>query len=80
MTDIPDELIRLEHTAEKERARLAGLTGTAYDEQRRRFCAASDAIRAAITARATATGTDPREVEQAVRQAVRQAQEDPAVE
>ncbi|GHH09983.1 hypothetical protein [Streptomyces rubradiris] len=80
MTDIPDELIRLERTAEVERARLAGLTGEAYDEQRRRFCAASDAVHEAITARAEATGTDPHEVEQAVRRALRQTQEDPAVE
>ncbi|MFJ4580840.1 hypothetical protein [Streptomyces echinatus] len=80
MTDIPDELIRLERIAEEERARLAGLTGDAYEEQRRRFCTASDAVRAAITAHAEATGADPREVERAVRQAVRQTQEDPAVE
>ncbi|MYW16505.1 hypothetical protein GT045_30570 [Streptomyces sp. SID486] len=73
-------MIRLERTAEEERARLAGLTGDAYDAQRRRFCTASDAVRAAITARAEATGADPSEVEQAVRRAVRQAQEDPAVE
>ncbi|MEU3522861.1 hypothetical protein AB0E62_03175 [Streptomyces sp. NPDC038707] len=80
MTDIPDELIRLERTAEEERARLAGLTGEAYDEQRRRFCAASDAVHEAIATRAEATGADRREVEQAVRRAVRQSQEDPAVE
>ncbi|MEU3415688.1 MULTISPECIES: hypothetical protein [unclassified Streptomyces] len=80
MTDIPDELIRLERTAEEERARLAGLTGEAYAEQQRRFCTASDAVHEAITTRAEATGTDPHEVEQAVRRAVRQAQEDPAVE
>ncbi|WP_181796384.1 hypothetical protein [Streptomyces sp. WELS2] len=80
MTDIPDELIRLERTAEQERARLAGLTGEAYDAQRRRFRVASDAVHEAITARAEATGTDPHEVGQAVRRAVRQTQEDPAVE
>ncbi|MFH9658103.1 hypothetical protein ACH4NF_08285 [Streptomyces sp. NPDC017248] len=80
MTDIPDELIRLEHIAEQERARLAGLTGAAYDEQRRRFCVASDAVHEAITARAEATGTDPHEVERAVRTAVHQSQEDPAIE
>ncbi|MEU6669447.1 hypothetical protein [Streptomyces sp. NPDC046727] len=80
MTDIPDELIRLERSAEEERARLAGLTGDAYEEQRSRFCAASEAVRAAVTAHAEAAGADPHEVEQAVRRAVRQTQEDPAVE
>lgn len=80
MADIPDELIKLERSAEEERAHLAGLTGDAYDEQWRRWRAASEAVQAAITAHAAATGAGRHEVEQAVKQAVRHSQEDPAVE
>ena len=80
VVDIPDKLIRLECSAEEERARLAGLTGDAYDDQWRRWRAASEAVQAAITAHAEATEASRYEVEQAVKRAVRHAQEDPAVE
>ncbi|WP_225824158.1 hypothetical protein [Streptomyces naphthomycinicus] len=80
MTDIPDELLKLERSTEEERARLAGLTGDEYEEQQRRWCAVAEALHAAITAHAEATGADPHELEGAVRLAVRQGQEDPAVE
>ncbi|WP_245238030.1 hypothetical protein [Streptomyces roseochromogenus] len=80
MADIPDELIRLERSAEEERAKLAGLTGDEYDEQWRRWRAAMEAVQAAITAYAAATEAGPDEVGQAVKAAVRHTQEDPAVE
>lgn len=80
MADIPDELIKLERSAEEERAKLAGLTGDEYDEQWRRWRTASEAVQAAITAHAEATEASRYDVEQAVKCAVRHAQEDPAVE
>lgn len=80
MTDVPAELIKLERSAQEERAALAGLTGDAYEAQWRRWRTASEAVRAAVTRRAAATGADEHEVERAVQIAVRQTQEDPAVE
>ncbi|WP_234384758.1 hypothetical protein [Streptomyces sp. MMG1121] len=80
MADVPDELIKLERSAEEERAKLAGLTGDEYDAQLRRWRQASDAVQAAITAHAAATEASRYDVEQAVKKAVRHAQEDPAVE
>jgi uncharacterized protein YukE len=80
VAEVPDELIRLERTTEEERAKLAGLTGDAYDAQVRRWREASEAARGAVAAYATATGANPDEVEQAVRSAVQKSQEDPAVE
>ncbi|MGW2650212.1 hypothetical protein ACWC2T_36255 [Streptomyces sp. NPDC001393] len=80
MGEVPDELIRLERTAEEERAKLAGLTGDEYDAQLRRWREASDAVRAAVIAHAAATGSSPHDVEHAVQKAVRCSQEDPAVE
>ncbi|MER6029924.1 hypothetical protein [Streptomyces sp. NPDC001851] len=80
MTEVPDELIKLERSAEVERAKLAGLTGDEYDAQVRRWREASEAVQAAITAHAAATGAGRPEVEQAVKKAVQHAQEDPAVE
>ncbi|MEU7427959.1 hypothetical protein ACGFX8_31910 [Streptomyces sp. NPDC048362] len=80
MTKVPDELIKLERSTEEERARLAGLTGGAFDEQLSRWRDAFEAVQAAIAAHAAATGSSPYEVEQAVKSALRHAQEDPAVE
>ncbi|WP_193433394.1 hypothetical protein [Streptomyces fodineus] len=80
MAEVPDELIKLERSAEEERAKLAGLTGGEYDAQWRRWRKASEAVQAAITAHAEATEADRGEVEQAVKKALRNAQEDPAVE
>ncbi|MEU6089633.1 hypothetical protein ABZ865_23055 [Streptomyces sp. NPDC047085] len=80
MGDIPDKLIALERSAEIERAKLAGLTGAAYDAQRGRWCEAYEAVQSAITAQVAATGEDRDRLEEAVKAAVRRAQEDPAVE
>ncbi|WP_241740728.1 hypothetical protein [Streptomyces sp. L2] len=80
MAEVLDELIMLERSAEEERAKLAGLTGDAYDAQLHRWREASAAVQEAITRHADTTGTDRYEVEQAVKRAVRHAQEDPAVE
>ncbi|GAA3290374.1 hypothetical protein [Streptomyces cinereospinus] len=80
MAKVPDELIKLERSAEQERAKLAGLAGEEYDAQWRRCREAFEAVQAAVTAHAEATGTDRRDVERAVQQAVRHGQEDPAVE
>lgn len=80
MAEVPDELIKLERTAEQERAKLAGLAGGEYEAQLRRWREASDAVQAAIAAHAAATGASPHEVEQAGQKAVRRSQEDPAVE
>ncbi|MFD9004832.1 hypothetical protein ACFV0T_28395 [Streptomyces sp. NPDC059582] len=76
--DIPDELIRLERTAEEERARMAGLAGPEYEEQWQVWRAASVAVQAAITEHAAETKADRNELEQAVKKAVRDADEDPA--
>ncbi|MGW0883040.1 hypothetical protein [Streptomyces sp. NPDC002671] len=80
MSEIPDELIKLERSAEVERAKLAGLTGDEYEAQWRRWRRASEAVQAAITAHAAATESSRHEVEQAVKKALRNSQEDPAVE
>ncbi|MEV7817117.1 hypothetical protein AB0P05_41620 [Streptomyces flaveolus] len=80
MAQVPDELIKLERSAEEERAKLAGLTGDDYDAQWRRWRQAADKVQAAVTAHAEASGASRYELEQAVKKAVRHAQEDPAVE
>ncbi|AGS73924.1 hypothetical protein B446_35828 (plasmid) [Streptomyces collinus Tu 365] len=68
----------LERSAEQERAKLAGLTGTEYDAQWRRWREASETAQAAITAHAAAAGVNRYELEQAVKKAVRHTDEDPA--
>ncbi|WP_330455750.1 hypothetical protein OIB37_02030 [Streptomyces sp. NBC_00820] len=80
MTDIPDNLIALERSADIERARLAGLAGAEYDAQRNRWCTAYEAVQAAIASYAAATGENRDTLERAVKAAVMHAQEDPAVE
>ncbi|MEV6810467.1 hypothetical protein [Streptomyces sp. NPDC051132] len=69
--EIPDELIRLERSAEQERARLASLTGDDYHAQLRRWREASAAFQAAITEHAATAQTSRYELEQAVKKAVR---------
>jgi hypothetical protein len=76
--NIPDDLINLEHAAEEQRAQLAGLTGTEYEEQWRAWRTASEKVQAAITEYAGAAGENRYEVEQAVKAAVRHGDEDPA--
>ncbi|NBE56910.1 hypothetical protein [Streptomyces boluensis] len=78
MADISDELVKLERSAEEERAKLAGLTGAAYATQRERWRRAADEVRAAITRHAQASGRDADEVERAVHEAARRSDEDPA--
>lgn len=78
MADIPDELIKLERSAEEERARCAGLAGPEYEEQWRRWRRASEKVQAAITEHAVTAGENRYEVEQAVKKAVRHPEEDPA--
>ncbi|MEU2062551.1 hypothetical protein [Streptomyces sp. NPDC013455] len=80
MAQVPDELIKLERSAENERAKLAGLTGEEYEAQLERWRTASEAVNAAISDHAAASGTSRQDVEQAVKKAVRTTQEDPAVE
>ncbi|MEU5599237.1 hypothetical protein [Streptomyces sp. NPDC020298] len=80
MAEVPDELIKLERSAEEERAKLAGLSGDEYDAQWRRWREASETVQAAITAYAEATEASRYQLEQAVKKAVRYAQEDPAGE
>lgn len=80
MTDIPDDLIKLERSAESERARLAGLVGEEYDVQWRAWRAAAEDFQAAVTEYATRDGVTMSryEVEQAAKAAVRHAEEGPA--
>jgi t-SNARE complex subunit (syntaxin) len=78
VADIPDELIKLERSAEEERAKLAGLMGEEYEAQWRRWREASEAAQAAITAHVQEFGENRYELEQAVKKAVRHAEEDPA--
>ncbi|QNT98429.1 hypothetical protein HEP81_08203 (plasmid) [Streptomyces griseofuscus] len=80
MAEVPDELIKLERSAEEERAKLAGLTGDEHSAQWRRWREASEKAQAAITAHAEATGANRYQVEQAVKKAARHAGEDPAGE
>ncbi|WP_234329537.1 MULTISPECIES: hypothetical protein [unclassified Streptomyces] len=80
MAQVPDELIKLERSAEEERTKLAGLTGEAHDTQWRRWREAAEKVQAAVTAHAEASGASRYELEQAVKKGVRHAQEDPAVE
>ncbi|MER5185155.1 hypothetical protein ABT009_43920 [Streptomyces sp. NPDC002896] len=70
MTDIPDELINLERTAEAEREKLAGLDGEAHQAQWRRWLQAAETFQAAVTEHA---GRDANryELEMAVKKAVR---------
>jgi hypothetical protein len=76
--NIPDDLIALEHAAEEQRAKLAGLDGEEYEAQRRTWREAATAVQAAITDHATATGEPRYKVEMAVKKAVRHGDEDPA--
>lgn len=78
VAEIPDELIKLERSAEGERAKLAGLDGDEYDAQWTRWREASEAAQAAVTAHAEEFGENRYELEQAVKKAVRHAEEDPA--
>lgn len=78
MAEIPDELVKRERFAEEERAKLAGLSGAAYEEQRERWRRASDEVREAVDRHAQATGRDRDELERAVQKTARQADEDPA--
>ncbi|MEW2290511.1 hypothetical protein [Streptomyces sp. NPDC047841] len=80
MAEVPDELIKLERSAEEERAKLAGLTGNDYDAQWRRWRKASEKVQAAVTAHAEATESNRHEAEQAVKKAVRHARDDPQAE
>ncbi|MEV5176864.1 hypothetical protein AB0L10_38630 [Streptomyces flaveolus] len=80
MVQVPDELIKLERSAQEERAKLAGLTGDDYDAQWRRWREASEKVQSAVTAHAEASGASRYELEQAAKKAVRHGQEDPAVE
>ncbi|MFI1795386.1 hypothetical protein ACH40D_44560 [Streptomyces olivaceoviridis] len=77
MPEAPDELIKLERSAEEERAKLAGLAGDEYDAQWRRWREASKEVQAAVTAHAEASGASRYELEQAVKKAVRHAHDDP---
>ncbi|MER6686359.1 hypothetical protein [Streptomyces olivaceoviridis] len=77
MPEAPDELIKLERSAEEERAKLAGLAADEYDAQWRRWREASKEVQAAVTAHAEASGASRYELEQAVKKAVRHAHDDP---
>ncbi|MDT0467080.1 MULTISPECIES: hypothetical protein [Streptomyces] len=77
MAEVPDELIRLERSAEEERAKLAGLAGEEYDVQWARWRETSEAAQAAVTAHAAESGENRYELEQAVKKAVRRTEEDP---
>ncbi|MGW1811714.1 hypothetical protein [Streptomyces sp. NPDC002078] len=78
MADIPDDLIKLERSAEEARAKLAGLAGEGYEAQWRAWREASEAAQAAITAHTEASGESRYELEMAVKKAVRHADEGPA--
>ncbi|MFJ4523590.1 hypothetical protein ACIP4Y_21975 [Streptomyces sp. NPDC088810] len=78
MADIPDELVKLERSAEAERAQLAGLSGEEYDAQWLAWRRAAEAFQAAVTEHSAHEGMSRYELEQAVKKAVRSAEEDPA--
>ncbi|MBM7168657.1 hypothetical protein JQK87_09580 [Streptomyces sp. G44] len=70
-------MIKLEHAAEEERAKLAGLADEAYTAQWRHWNDATERFQAAVTAHAAATGQSRDEVERAAKKAARRAEEDP---
>ncbi|WP_260327764.1 hypothetical protein [Streptomyces sp. Ag109_O5-1] len=81
MAEIPDELIKLERSAEEERAKLAGLKDKEeYEAQRVRWRDAGAAFQAAVTEYAAREDVTMSryQLEQAVKRAVRHAGEDPA--
>lgn len=80
VADIPDNLIKLERSAEQARAELAGLDGEAYDDQWRKWRDAAGAFQAAVTEYAARedVAMARNDIEQAVKAAVRHAEEDPA--
>ncbi|MER7930515.1 hypothetical protein ABTY96_46655 [Streptomyces sp. NPDC096057] len=80
MTDIPDDLIKLERSAERERAKLAGLVGEEYGAQWKAWRTAAEDFQAAVTEYAARDNVTMSryEVEQAAKAAVRHAEEDPA--
>ncbi|MEU6379587.1 hypothetical protein [Streptomyces sp. NPDC046909] len=80
MADIPDELIKLERSAEEARAKLAGLSDDKYEEQRRDWRDKAAAFHVAVAEYAARddVAMSRYELEQAVKQAVRHAEEDPA--
>ncbi|POX58180.1 hypothetical protein C3492_39525 [Streptomyces sp. Ru62] len=69
-------MIKLERSADKECAQLAGLTGEADDTQWRRWREASEKVQAAVTAHAESAESNRHELEQAVKKAVRHAQQE----
>ncbi|MCX5327881.1 MULTISPECIES: hypothetical protein [unclassified Streptomyces] len=73
MADIPDELIKLERSAEEARAKLAGLDGEAYEAQWVRWWEAAVVFQAAVTVAAAQSGTSRVELEMKVKKAVRHA-------
>lgn len=75
--DIPDELIKLERSADAERGRLAGLDGEAYDAQWHQWRATAEAFQAAVTAYAARddVSLSRHEVEQAAKKAVRHGEQ-----
>ncbi|MFJ8795801.1 hypothetical protein [Streptomyces sp. NPDC102462] len=77
MVQVPDELVKPDRSAEEKRAKRAGLTGEAYDAQRRHWRKASEKVQAAVTAHAEATVSNRYELKQAVDEAARHAQDDP---
>ena len=76
MADIPDELIKLERSAEDAREKLPGLDGEAYEVQWKVWRAAAADFQAAVTAYAAREGVSLSryEVEQAAKRAVRHSE------
>jgi hypothetical protein len=72
-----DGLIVLERSSEEARARLAGLTGDAYEVQWRAWRGAATVVQAAITEHAVEAGVNRYELEQQVKRAVRHPVEEP---
>lgn len=73
MADIPDELIKLERSAEEARAALSGLEGAEYKSQWVAWYEAAVAFQAAVTSHAEAVGEPRVAVEMAAKKAARYA-------
>ncbi|WAZ20144.1 hypothetical protein STRCI_001243 [Streptomyces cinnabarinus] len=73
MANIPDELIKLERSAEAERAKLTGLDGDEHAAQWRQWASAAEAFQGAVTEYAARDDVtlSRHEVEQAAKKAVR---------
>lgn len=74
--DLPDDLVKLQQSADEEGQRMAGLDGEDLDQQRRRWFAAAAEVQGAVTDWAREQGLNRYDVEKDLRRTVRHPQGD----